>query len=283
MPVLRVGVDTILGAAMTNPDEQLASLNEHAARHDLEALKVCELAGRYALMLAYRPNPTYEKYFTTAYYDSLSELFALVGETLEDDNVNIFSSNLFEYLSGEMIGDKSITLTIKDVVEETLTNNRGKEDKPVMSFVERKKKWVLNKTSARHLAEKLGPETSEWAGHRVTLHTETVPAFGRSVKAIRIKNILPPVEAAPVAKVAKPVKAANGNGNANPFDGMGGLNGRAGVETVKELLKWGPEAYGPDWDDELHGILDAHNIQALDGLTEAQAQALLAEMVAKVG
>jgi hypothetical protein len=189
--------------------EQLAALNHLARRHDLEAVKVIQaIQGQgYAIQFVYRPadNPSYEKWFVSVWRDDLGELFDMVRETLESEEMNIFSTNLFEFLSGEMIGDKEITLTIQDVREEMIDSARGSDEKPVVSFVERKKKWVLNKTSARFLAETLGQETDNWRSHRVVLHAPYVVAFGRNVRALRIKDVLPP-ENSNGRREAKPKK-----------------------------------------------------------------------------
>ena len=104
--------------------------------------------------------------------------------------MNIFSTNLFEYLAGEMFLDKNgapkaVTLTMKDVKVKTISNGRGgDEDKPVLSFKERDKLLVLNKTNARVIAGLYGPETNDWVGQRITITGEHGAWFGK--KGVRV-------------------------------------------------------------------------------------------------
>jgi hypothetical protein len=110
--------------------------------------------------------------------------------TYEGDLMNIFSTNLFEYLAGEMFLDKNgapkaVTLTMKDVKVKTIANGRGgDQENPVLSFKERDKLLVLNKTNARTIAALYGPETSEWAGKRITITGEHGAWFGK--KGVRV-------------------------------------------------------------------------------------------------
>ena len=175
-------------------------IHYEAARHSLHVRQLIDsprLEGhtRWTLQLVYQPSQTYRKYFTTAWEDDperlLDETTRILTQT--EDTMNIFKTGLFKYLSAEMIGDKPITLTIAGAGEETLTNSKGSEKKPVVRFKESNKHWVLNKTNARALAEQLGPETNNWMGCRVTLFAEEIFAFGSNMKTIRVDKVLPPV------------------------------------------------------------------------------------------
>ena len=72
---------------------------------------------RYTIQLVHQPCETYTKYFCTIWADDPAQLIDDTTETLSalEDTVNIFSTELFEYLSGDMFGDKSKTFTIKNV------------------------------------------------------------------------------------------------------------------------------------------------------------------------
>ncbi len=212
------GLDEDLLAEETQ--EALTRINA-AAGEGLYALKVIASRSKrglfFAVQFVFSPHESYEKYFCTR---RSRDFYALVAETisaLEVLPVNIFSTALFEFLSGEMIGDKDVVLTIKDVQMHEMNNGKHEETKPVVTFLERDKKWVLNKTSARALAEALGPETTAWQGCRVVLHAPVISAFGRSMRAIRVKSVLrqaqepttEPVKAPPAAPIHAP---SNGNG-----------------------------------------------------------------------
>jgi len=68
---------------------------------------------------------------------------------------------------------KDVTLTIQDVCMEELEGDKGKEMKGIVSFVGKKRKWVLNRTNALCLKAMFGRETDQWKGKRVTLYPTT--------------------------------------------------------------------------------------------------------------
>ena len=122
------------------------------------------------------------------------------------DLMNIFSTNLFEYLAGEMFLDKNgkpteVTLTMKDVKVKEIADGRGGDaEKPVLSFQERDKLLVLNKTNARIIAGLYGPETGDWLGKKVTITGEHGAWFGKKgVRVVVLDHVVP-----------------NGNGKAKP-------------------------------------------------------------------
>ena len=218
------GLDEELLAEETQ--EALTRINA-AAGEGLHALKVIASRSKrglfYAVQFVFSPHESYEKYFCTR---RSRDFYALVAETisvLEVLPVNIFSTALFEFLSGEMIGAKDVVLTIKDVEMQEMNNGKQEETKPVVTFQERDKKWVLNKTSARALADALGPETTAWQGRKVVLHAPVISAFGRTMRAIRVKSVLPAAHttpsAAPVVEPpAAPIHAGSNNGSASPAE-----------------------------------------------------------------
>lgn len=174
---------------------QLAEINELSEPHDLIADRVWTNGSVFGIQFWYTPFPTYSKYFCAGRAESAEQLFLETKENLlslmESDAMNIFSTDLFEYMTGEMIGDASVTLTIKSVELQKVTSSRGEEQKPIVTFKERSKKWVLNKTNAKMLAERMGPETDDWVGRRVVLNAPMINAFGRSMRAVRVDHILP--------------------------------------------------------------------------------------------
>ncbi len=107
-------------------------------------------------------------------------------------DINIFETDLFPYLEGEELLDKTLTLTIRDIKPEKLRNSAGKEEvKQVLYFAETQKGFVLNKTNAKRIATLYGKMTGDWAGKQITLYTEPVQAFGETHNALRVASAIP--------------------------------------------------------------------------------------------
>jgi len=123
-----------------------------------------------------------------------------------EEPMNIFSTELFKYLAGDMIADRNIVLTISGVTMESMNSGRGGEQtKPCLHFQERDKLMVLNKTNASFIAKTLGGETDNWIGARITLSAPMIDAFGKQTRTLRVMRVDPP---------QKQQSAANGNGKA---------------------------------------------------------------------
>jgi len=97
-----------------------------------------------------------------------------------------------EYVGAHDLQGEDRDVTIQDVKIEELRLVGGiKQDKPVMSFSDAKKKMVLNKTNAATIAGLLGSETDEWRGWKITLYATTTK-FGRdTVDCIRVRETKP--------------------------------------------------------------------------------------------
>lgn len=191
--------DYLAGLDDMEIDTMVDEINEYLA--DVPGVtveKIFELNGRYTACLEYRPCSTSTKGFHTPMYQSLPELAQSVMDTFapakgnkEIDKVNIFSSEMFEYLSAEMLGDKAVSMTIKSVVESELAGPRGTDMKVMIAFNERPKKLILNKTNARAIARVLGPETDNWKGATLTLGVENVKVGRNMVPSVRVKSASP--------------------------------------------------------------------------------------------
>ena len=90
---------------------------------------------------------------------------------------------------------KDIIGTIKVVKEETVQNAQGKEDKPVLHFVEKDlKPMVLNSTNLKAIEKVAGsPFVEKWAGVRIQIGAEKVAAFGTVTDALRVREFKPTV------------------------------------------------------------------------------------------
>ncbi len=175
-----------------------ANLDIAAARHKMQVYRYLKFQDgdeptRHQIQFAHA-RPDFLKLFST--YQS-TDLEALINEAIwtfdhtpKDSKMNIFSTELFQYISGDMIGSGSITLTIADVTMKSLSSQQGDETKPVVSFRDRDKELILNKTNARFLAKELGPETDNWRGMRIKLIAPEISAFGRMVRAVTINAVL---------------------------------------------------------------------------------------------
>ena len=126
-----------------------------------------------------------------------------------EDVMNIYSTDLFQYMAGDMIGQSTITLTIANVTMENMNSGKGgAQSKPCLRFKERDKLMVLNKTNAKTLAAILGPETDNWKGARVTIAAPIIDAFGKSARSLRVTDVQPPAQI--------PAKPRTGNAQQQP-------------------------------------------------------------------
>ena len=137
-----------------------------------------------------------------------SAIEATIQHLKECEQMNIFSTNLFPYLEGLMIKDKPVTMTIKSVVNEKVSSQRGEEIKTTIHFKERDKALILNKTNAKQIVVFFGGNTDDWIGKRITLYAEEGTWFGKHGWAVRVAADLP--------KQNKPTPKAKQNGTAKP-------------------------------------------------------------------
>jgi hypothetical protein len=94
-----------------------------------------------------------------------------------------------EYIAAIEFGDKQPTLTISGV-KPVKVEEEGKptKSKAVITFKERDRPWLLNKTNAMCLAGMFGPDTDQWIGKRVTLLAVMVQVGKGREPGIRIKG-----------------------------------------------------------------------------------------------
>lgn len=102
-------------------------------------------------------------------------------------NFNYAFTGAYELQPGE-----ERTLTIKETKKEEVANtNGGKELCFVAYFSESNKPMILNKTNCKTISKLYGPFVENWIGKRITIKSETVKAFGETVDALRVKNVMP--------------------------------------------------------------------------------------------
>ena len=94
-----------------------------------------------------------------------------------------------EFLVAEEFGGRDVTLTISEVVQEELQNERGKEKKLVLKFKETDRKIACNVTNAKAITEVVGSGfISDWIGQKITFYAVNISAFGKQQEAIRVRS-----------------------------------------------------------------------------------------------
>lgn len=87
---------------------------------------------------------------------------------------------------------KDMIVQVKDVRIETVQNQQGKEDKPVMYFEGDTKPLILNTTNMKTIEKVTGsPYMDEWIGKKLQLGTMMVAAFGTTTDAVRVREWAP--------------------------------------------------------------------------------------------
>lgn len=94
-----------------------------------------------------------------------------------------------EFLIGEMLDGKEVTLTIDHATQEEVQSQKGKEKKAVIYFKGTTQKMVANVTNMKAIAKELGsPYVEDWAGKQITLIPVSGRFFGEEQEVIRIKQ-----------------------------------------------------------------------------------------------
>lgn len=94
-----------------------------------------------------------------------------------------------DYLKSVDVSGAGETYTVQSVVLEVFKDPKTQEEetKPVVKFKEIKKGLILNVTNWDRIAKLHGDDSDSWVGKPVTLHLESVTAFGKTDDAIRVR------------------------------------------------------------------------------------------------
>ena len=94
------------------------------------------------------------------------------------------------YLKAGEFEGRAVTLTVKTITREMLSNGSGGEKPAVtVAFAETEKQFVMNKTNAVSLRAMWGDDSGEWIGKRVTLHpVKDESGLSDSGLCIRVKG-----------------------------------------------------------------------------------------------
>ncbi len=113
-----------------------------------------------------------------------------------------FPSN---FLKAEDLAGRTVPCTITSVVMETIGQGRDAEDKVVITFAGKQKKFICNKTNFNTIAKLYGDETDDWTGKVIQIAPREVEYQGDQVWAIRVVTPAPGNSAAkPIARPARP-------------------------------------------------------------------------------
>lgn len=103
------------------------------------------------------------------------------------------------------------TVTIKEVKQEIITNQNGKEECTIAYFHEDVKPLILNKTNGEMIAKVWGtPYIEDWSGKKITLKVKKISAFGEMMDAVRVSNKRPTEESFICEACGKAITSASG-------------------------------------------------------------------------
>ena len=94
-----------------------------------------------------------------------------------------------EFLTGEELDGKDVTLTIKTATQDDVQGQKGKEKKLVLTFEKTDRKLILNITNAKAISKVAGSGfVEDWIGVPITLMPVKGVFFGEAQEVIRIKQ-----------------------------------------------------------------------------------------------
>lgn len=103
------------------------------------------------------------------------------------------------------------TVTIREIKQELVQNQNGKEECTVAYFEEDVKPLILNKTNCKSIAKVWGtPYLEDWPGKKITLKVKKISAFGEMTDAVRVSSERPTDEVILCEKCGKPISASSG-------------------------------------------------------------------------
>lgn len=89
---------------------------------------------------------------------------------------------------------KDMVVQVKEVKQEMIQSQQGKEEKLVMHFENGVKPLILNKTNMAATEKATGsPYLDEWVGKKLQLYVAAVSAFGEMTMAVRVREFAPQV------------------------------------------------------------------------------------------
>ena len=142
-----------------------------------------------------------------------------------------------KYITGTVVGDHKMKLTVARVVMETMEN--GREQKPVMYFVGKDRGMVINSGNWDAMALVYGDESDGWAGKMIELFAmPTQTPAGQPTLGCRIRALVG-------QEPQVPINPSVTTGNGQPVG-----PGTEAAHAAKEALKPASDL-SSDLDDEI--------------------------------
>ncbi len=102
------------------------------------------------------------------------------------------------YLAASDLKGRRVTVIIREIVETEVSNENGKDRRPVLFFIGKVKGLVGNLTILRTIGALYGSDYEKWVGKPITLTPARTELHGEEVDCIRVVREVPrPRDAAP--------------------------------------------------------------------------------------
>lgn len=116
-----------------------------------------------------------------------------------------------KFLKAADIEDEDVTLTIRNVTSEEMTDGKEKRVAWFKEFGGKNGKGlVVNATNWDIIAKMHGDDDDDWSGKKISLTVEDVNFQGKMVPSIRVKEVRQPKRGTVVYEAQVPAKASAG-------------------------------------------------------------------------
>lgn len=90
---------------------------------------------------------------------------------------------------------KDLTVEIEKVVKENLKDVTGVNEEATVAYLKGQKPMILNSTNCKIINRMYDtPYIEEWVGKKITVYAAKIKAFGETMEALRIREVIPLVE-----------------------------------------------------------------------------------------
>ena len=95
--------------------------------------------------------------------------------------------------SWDVPDDGDLILTIDHVAKDDVQNEKGKETKMALHFVERDyKPMICNTTNAKAISKAYGStKVEDWENKKIAIYKATISAFGQTQECLRVRDYAP--------------------------------------------------------------------------------------------
>ena len=104
------------------------------------------------------------------------------------------NDEVFKYWESCMIPEgRTVIRVIAAVEQDDIATEGGTVEKYLLVLHGSSKKLILTKTNIRRLITLFGPTVEDWSRRPIEIHCESVSAFGKTHRVLRIKEEIPSV------------------------------------------------------------------------------------------